>query len=404
MSHSRYGITASVLVSSGRAVFLPLVIIEDGRIAAVQSREHAETPRNLTVTDFPEGILAPGLVDIHIHGGGGHDVMEASDDALFRIERYLVGTGVTSYLPTTVTAPMESTLASLARLGDNIERASRGHAELRAQPLGVHLEGPFISHAKCGVHPLEHIQPPSIELFDRMWQAARGQIGMMTVAPELPGAIDLIQAAAKRNVCVSMGHSDSAREPVQLAVIRGARHATHTFNAMRPLDHREPGILGSVLSDSGITADIIADGIHVHPDVVRLFLQAKGPENAVLITDAISAAGMGDGSYRLGSLEVQVEGARCLHKGKLAGSVLRLDHAILNVMKFADWGIHKAVQLATLNPARVVGVATRQENGTTIPWKGVLESGADADIVVLAGAPQGTGLQAIKTIVRGVGI
>ena len=405
MSRLRYGISASLLVTAGQVIRQPLVIVEDGRIASVQSREHAETPANLAVHAFPDCTLAPGLVDIHIHGGAGHDVMEGDEAALACVERHLAKTGVTSYLPTTVTAPLDGTLISLEKLGAAIERAAHGNDELRAQPLGVHLEGPFISHAKCGVHPLEHIQPASVELFDRMWQAARQQVRIMTVAPEIPGAVELIAEASRRGICVSMGHSDSQTKPVQAAMAAGARHATHTFNAMRPLDHREPGILGEVLGQPQLTADIIADGIHVHPDVVRLFLQAKGPEHAVLITDAISATGMGDGRYRLGSFEVQVEGQRCLHDGKLAGSVLTLDCALHNAMQFAGWQLHEAIRLATLNPARVAGVATRMEAGKTVPWKGALEAGADADIVVLSGgAGVPSGVDVVRTIARGAGI
>jgi N-acetylglucosamine-6-phosphate deacetylase len=403
MSRLRYGISASLLVTAGQVIRQPLVIVEDGRITSLQSREHAETPTNLAVETFPDCTLAPGFIDIHIHGGAGHDVMEGHEPALARLERQLAKTGVTGYFPTTVTASVDSTLKSLEKLGAAIELASQSNGEPRAQPLGIHLEGPFISHAKCGVHPVEHIQPPSVELFDRMWTAAQAQVRLMTVAPEVPGAVELIAEASSRGVCVSMGHSDSEREPVRAAIAAGARHATHTFNAMRPLDHREPGILGEVLSQPQLTADIIADGIHVHPDVVRLFLQAKGPERAVLITDAISATGMGDGRYRLGSFEVQVEGQRCLLDGKLAGSVLTLDRALHNAMQFAGWHLQEAIRLVTLNPARVAGVATRLESRGAVPWKGTLEAGADADIVVLSGGGP-SGLNVVKTIARGAGI
>ncbi len=399
MSRRRYGIRASLLVTAGRIIPQPLVIVEDGRIASIESQERAETPSNLTVEEFPDCILAPGFIDIHIHGGAGHDVTEGDEAALACVERHLAKTGVTSYFPTTITAPLNVTLASLEKLGKAVERAAKSGGEARAQPLGIHLEGPFISHSKCGVHPLEHIQPPSLELFDRMWQASQRQVRLMTVAPEVAGAIELTAEASRRGVCVSMGHSDSKLEPVQAAIGAGARHATHTFNAMRALDHREPGIVGEVLSQSQVTADIIADGIHVHPDVVRLFLEAKGVERAVLITDAISATGMGDGRYRLGSLEVEVKGQHCLLDGKLAGSVLTLDRALRNAMRFSGWHLHEAIRLVTSNPARVAGLETRIEMGRTVPWKGTLEAGADADIVVLSGGS--SELRVVKTIARG---
>jgi N-acetylglucosamine-6-phosphate deacetylase len=398
MSSARYGITARVLLTPEERIERPLIVVEEGRIVSVASQEEAETPANLRVTDFPEGIVAPGFVEIHVHGGGGHDVMEGSEDALGRIERHLASTGVTSYFPTTVTAPLDSTLAALEKLGTAIERARQRREEGRAQPLGIHLEGPFLSHAKCGVHPREHIQPPSLELLERLWQAARGRIGMMTLAPEVAGAMEVIREGARRGVCVSLGHSNSGLEEAQAAIEAGARHATHTFNAMRALDHRDPGILGAVLADARLSADIIADGVHVHPEMVRLFLRAKGGEKAVLITDAISATGMGDGCYRLGGLEVEVRGERCLLVGKLAGSVLTMDRAVGNIMRFAGWSLQDAVRLATRNPAEVAGVSKRAGDGTGA-WKGMVAPGADADLVVLT--PSG---RVMETIARGVAV
>lgn len=212
---------------------------------------------------------------------------------------------------------------------------------------------------------------------------------MLTIAPEIPGAMEVIAEAAKRKVCVSIGHSDAELPVARDAVSAGARHATHTFNAMRPLDHREPGIIGEVLSDDRLTADIIVDGIHVAPEVVKLFLLAKGHERAVLITDAISATGMPDGRYQLGPIEVDVKDGKCTSGGSLAGSVLTMDRAVRNVTKFSNWNLREAVQAATLNPARAVGLSRRH---------GVLAQGADADFAVLS--PTG---EVLKTIVRGRG-
>jgi N-acetylglucosamine-6-phosphate deacetylase len=196
---------------------------------------------------------------------------------------------------------------------------------------------------------------------------------MMTVAPELEGALELIAVASARGVCVSLGHSDADFSATERAVVAGARHATHTFNAMRPLAHRDPGIVGSVLTDSRVTADIIADGIHLDPSIVKLVAQAKGPDRTVLITDATAATGMPDGRYRLGSMEVDVKDGRCTSDGKLAGSVLTMDRAVRNLARFAEWDLPLAVGAASRNPARVV----RSNN------KGVLAPGADADFIVL---------------------
>jgi N-acetylglucosamine-6-phosphate deacetylase len=208
----------------------------------------------------------------------------------------------------------------------------------------------------------------------------------MTIAPELPGALEVIAEAAKRGVCVSIGHSDSDMPTARKAVASGARHATHTFNAMRPLNHRDPGILGEVLSDDGITADLIADGIHVSPAVVKVFLQAKGSERAVLITDAISATGMPDGKYQLGPIEVDVKDGKCTANDSLAGSVLTMDRAIRNITQFANWTLRDAVRAATLNAAKAVAM----------PGYGILKAGVRADFAVLS--PKG---EVVKTIVGG---
>ena len=311
--------TATTLFTPRERIEQPLLLVEEGGIVEVTSRAHREVPGNCRLVDFGDGILAPGFIDIHIHGGAGHDVMEAGPGALPPVERLLASHGVTSYFPTTVTAPMDATLSALGRLADAIEAAERNPqtsdlqaGKLRARPLGIHLEGPFISHIRRGVHPPENLLAPSPAAFDGFWQAARGHIRVLTIAPELPGALEVIAQAAARGVCVSLGHSNADLDAARAGFAAGARHATHTFNAMRPLDHRDPGILGEVLTDTRLSADIIADGIHLDPVIVQLFLKAKGPEAAVLITDATAATGMPNGRYRLGSLEVEVKDGRCM--------------------------------------------------------------------------------------------
>jgi len=368
--------TANYLFTPLERVQQPLLLVEDHVIVEAGSRVASEVPHGVRVVNFGDAVLAPGFVDIHIHGGAGHDVMEADADGLSAVEQLLFKHGVTSYFPTTVTAPLDKTWSALDRLANAIESASRcdESRKVRARPLGIHLEGPFISHARRGVHPPQNLLLPTLPAFDRFWQAARGHIRVMTIAPELEGAGEVIAEAARREVCVSLGHSNSDLNSARAAVAAGARHATHTFNAMRPLDHRDPGILAEVLTDSRLSGDIIADGIHLDPTIVELFLKAKGVDGAVLITDAISATGMPDGRYRLGTFEVEVRNGRCLADGKLAGSVLTMDRAVRNVMHFAHWDLQQAIRLATLNPARVAGFTDR----------GKLEAGAVADFVVLS--------------------
>jgi N-acetylglucosamine-6-phosphate deacetylase len=369
----------------------PLLVVEDGLISEVSSRSMKNVPGNTSLVDFGDVVLAPGFVDIHMHGGAGLDLMRALPSDLPRLGRFLTTHGVTGYFPTTVAAPLDATCAALGRLADAIEAAATATDgnSVQARPLGIHLEGPFLSHKRRGVHPPENLLTPTVEIFERLWQAARGHVRMLTIAPEIAGSMEVIAEAARRKVCVSIGHSDAEMPIAQDAVKAGARHATHTFNAMRPLDHRDPGIIGEVLTDDRLSADIIVDGIHVAPAIVKLFLQAKGRERAVLITDSISATGMPDGRYQLGPIEVDVKDGKCTSNGSLAGSVLTMDRAVRNVTQFSDWSLRDAVRAATLNPAQSVGLSGQH---------GVLAQGIDADFTVLN--PAG---EVLKTIVHGQG-
>ena len=383
-------LTGATLFTPLERIDRPLLLLEDGVIAEATSQASREVPLGCRVVAFGDCVLVPGFIDIHNHGGGGHDVMEADPTALATCERLLAEHGVTAYLPTTLTAPVDSTLAALQRLADAIEAGASPSANgLRARPLGIHIEGPFLSHSRRGVHPPENLLRPSVAMFERFWQASRGHIKMMTIAPELEEALEVISVAVSRGVTVSIGHSDADFKSAQAAVTAGARHATHTFNAMRPFTHRDPGIIGEVLIDSRLTADIIVDGVHLDPAVVQLFLQAKGPERAVLISDATAATGMPDGHYVLGNLEIEVKDGKCLANGTLAGSVLTLDQAIRNVMKMEKWDLQQSLRPATLNPARVVNLDGRGE----------LKPGAVADLVVL-----GPGADVRATVVGGQGL
>ncbi len=327
----------------------PVITIADGLI---QSIEFAASSNEDTT-------LTPTFLDIHTHGAANHDVMEGTPEALSAISHFLAVSGVGQYLATTVTAPIDKTLRSLEGLANTVESHSHNGATL----IGIHLEGPFISHIKRGVHPSDYILPPSIELFDRFQQAARGHIRLMTIAPEVPGAVDLIAHAAKQGVRLSMGHSNATASETQTAIAAGAASATHTFNAMRSLNHREPGIIGTVLDDDRVFAELICDGVHVSPELVRLWLKAKGKEKAILVTDGISATGMPDGDYMLGTFHVTVANGRCyaaddLARGAhiLAGSVLTMDRAIANLLAFTGATLATAIRLASTNPAAMLGL------------------------------------------------
>jgi N-acetylglucosamine-6-phosphate deacetylase len=347
-------LTAERLWDGTRLLGLPAVVVEDGRIASISTRAAIEVPVDARVLDFPGATLAPAFLDVHIHGAKGHDAMEATPEALDAMSSFLASRGTGSFLATTVTAPLDATLRSLAGLAKIVAKPPVAG---QARPIGIHLEGPFLSHAKCGVQPVEHLLAPSIATFDRLFDAAEGHVRLMTLAPELPGAPELAAHATARGVRISLGHSNATAAET-LAVIRaGAVSATHTFNAMRPLNHREPGILGTVLTCDSLFAEMICDGVHIAPEIVKLWWKAKGPERAILMTDAMSAAGMPDGTYQLGGFPVEVAQGRAMARGVLAGSVLTLDRAITNFMEFTGASLEEALRLATVNPAAMTGLS-----------------------------------------------
>jgi len=366
-------VTAARLWDGQRFFNRPSVWIEEDRIVSLSGGESAN---RAVILDFPSATLAPAFFDVHIHGAAGHDVMEATPEALRAIGGFLGTHGTGAYLATTVTAPLDATLRAVSGLAKLIADPSLFDSGIRpmARPLGIHLEGPFLSHAKCGVQPVEHLLAPDIATFDRIFDAAEGTVRLMTIAPELPGAVEFIRHATKRGVRISLGHSNATAAETRAAIDAGAVSATHTFNAMRALDHREPGILGTVLITDSLFAELICDGIHVAPEMVRLWYRAKGPHRGTLVTDAMSAAGMPDGEYQLGGFAVQVAEGRATARGVLAGSVLTLDRALNNFMKFTGAQLEDALQLLTANPAGM----TRLESSV-----GSLAEGRAANLVAL---------------------
>ena len=338
-------LTAGTLITAIGTVVRPAITVgSDGVIEDISSDTSIKS----------KSVLTPAFFDIHIHGAAGYDVMDANPRELATVQRFLASRGTGRYLPTTVTASMDATLLALERLAEAIQATT---PEGEAVPLGIHLEGPFLSHAKRGVHPAELLQPPSIELFERLQQAAHGCIRLLTLAPETPGALDLIRYASGRGVRVSVGHTNATAAETLAGIAAGATSATHTFNAMRALDHREPGVAAVVLDSPELYAELICDGIHVAPAMVRMWRWLKG-ERAILVTDGISATGMGDGEYRLGALAVTVRGDRCTlsdSPGTLAGSVLTLERAVTNLMEFTGCSLEEAVHCASSHPARMLG-------------------------------------------------
>lgn len=363
-------ITAARLVAAEEVVENPIVTIEDGVISSIGLRSGAELPTGQH-RDFPGCTLVPALFDVHMHGGMGHDVMEATPEAFRAIGQFLARNGVGAYLATTMTAPIDAILKSLSGVAKFINSREFG-----TRPLGIHIEGPFLSPHKRGCHPTNLLQTPSVWLFDRMWQASEGNIRLMTIAPELPSAPEVIAHATSRGVRVSLGHSNAIASEAEAGVHAGATSATHTFNAMRAFDHRAPGILGEVLTNEDLYAELICDGFHVDPAAVNIWWRCKGRARAILVTDAMSAAGMPDGNYKLGELTVSVKGGKAeIDENTLAGSTLTLNRGVKNFIEFTGVPIESAARLASRNPARMTGL-----NGEV----GSLSPGRNADITVLS--------------------
>jgi N-acetylglucosamine-6-phosphate deacetylase len=368
------------------------VVIEDGTITAVGRREEIVAPKGAKDHDARIHVLVPGFVDVHIHGAGAHDVMEATPEALEIVAATVAPHGTTSLVATTVTAPTDEICRSLEGIARYIQTpANQGPPEsARAQMTGIHLEGPFIHPHRRGVHPPESLAQPSVATLNRFLEAANGCARILTLAPELPGALEVIDKARAAGLTVAIGHTDATYEQAHSGIQHGAHHAVHVFNAMRPFSHRETGVLGAVLTDSTVTAEVIADGIHVDDPAIRLLLAAKGTRGVILVSDGTAATGMPDGTYRLGPFEFTVSGGVCRNaEGRLAGSTLTLDRAVRHLASLGV-SLREAVQMATLNPARRLGLEGK---------KGVIAPGADADLVVLDEK-----LQIAGVMTRGVGL
>jgi N-acetylglucosamine-6-phosphate deacetylase len=362
------------------------ILFRDGVMEEIGSREALTLPSGAQEISALDKIAVPGFIDVHIHGAGGHDVMEGSAEALTAVASTVARHGTTSIVATTVTANPDDTVRSIEGIAKYIcDQHESGSG--RAEVLGLHFEGPFISPVRRGVHPAEWISLPSAELLERFLQAADGKAQILTIAPELLGAAPCIDAARKAGMVVAMGHTNATYEQARAAIARGARHAVHVYNAMRPFSHRDSGVIGAVLTSPEVSAELIADGVHVDEAAMRLLLQAKGAGGVVLISDGISATGMPDGKYLLGQFEVTVSGGVCRNtEGKLAGSTLTLDRALRNVVGLGA-SLGDAVRMLTTNPASLLGLEFK---------KGALRTGADADIVLLD-----ENLQVNQVFVRG---
>ena len=318
---------------------------------------------NETVFDATGKIIIPGMIDVHIHGGYDIDAMDANSDGLVTLGKEMLKEGVTTYFPTTMTQAPEAIEAALTAAKEAKEKGA--HFEY------IHLEGPYVSKKRAGAQPLEHIVPANIEQF-KQWQEASGNlIKLVTYAPEEEGALEFEQYLAETGVVGTMGHTDAIDGQLKN---RKITHATHLYNQMRGLHHREPGVVGHVLLNPDVMVEVITDGIHIHPDMVKLAYKLKGPKKVSVITDAMRAKGLEDGLYELGGQPVHVkDGSARLEDGTLAGSILKMDQAFRNVIEFTGCSIEDAVLMTSVNQAEEFGLNN----------KGALAVGKDADFVVM---------------------
>jgi N-acetylglucosamine-6-phosphate deacetylase len=358
---------------TGGTILTPDIVLKDHNLVIDSGKILGITPNAPSapivdeIIDVKGFFVTPGFIDIHVHGAVGSDTMDATGEAIQGMGNFFSQHGVTSFLPTTVAASASDIQLAIK----NVSAASR--SSNGARHLGIHLEGPYLSHEYRGAQPAKHLRSANPDEY-KYWFESK-EVRLITVAPEIEGVPDLIRAGKNEGIEFALGHTGATYEQVNADVDFGLRQATHTFNGMPAFHHRYPGALGAVLSDDRIWAQIIADGIHVHPAIVKFLVKAKGIERTILITDAIRATGMPDGDFALGDQMVHVkDGVARTDAGGLAGSTLTMDQALRNVMKFADISLSEALPMAT----RVPAAAMKLEN-----HKGSIAPGFDADIVVL---------------------
>ena len=359
-------ISAGTVLAADRDLTPGFVHIEHGRFSRVASGPPPTADPSLA---FPDGSLVPGLIDLQVNGGAGVDCLRAIPEHYDILGRYLAATGVTGYLATIVSAPLEE-----MRHAVDVAGAAAGRPGPRPVMLGVHLEGPYLNPLRRGAHRPQDLRHPSLREMVETHRRAKGVLRMVTLAPELEGAEAVVRWLASEGVVPAIGHTDAGYDEVVAAAGWGARMATHVFNAMRGFHHREPGAAGAALLTPGLTVGVVADLVHLHAGALQLIARVAGMGRIALVTDAIAAAGMGRGTFSLGAQTVEVrDGVPRLADGTLAGSVLAMIRGVHNFAQAASVPLREAVQAASLIPARLLGLSQ----------KGRIARGCDADLAIL---------------------
>jgi N-acetylglucosamine-6-phosphate deacetylase len=347
-------VNARIVIPSG-VIENGLLTVKEGIITQIReaSPDGQGLDPELHRIDAQGNWIIPGFIDVHVHGGGGHDFMDADADGISAITKFHAANGTTSLLATTLTASRDDLTAVI----DRVNGFMSGPMPY-TQIVGVHLEGPFVNVKWKGAQNPAYILPPQPEWLDEWVSRFPGVIKIQTLAPELEGSIEYIEKLASNGIVPSCGHTDATYEQIIEAADHGLRHAVHTFNAMTPLHHRQPGTVGAVLTDDRITAEVIADGHHVHPAGIKLITRAKGSHNVILVTDAMAAAGMPDGEYDLGGLPVHMKCgvARLKENDSLAGSTLTMIRAVQYLVRTVGVSLEEASRMASANPARQLGI------------------------------------------------
>ncbi|GGA96853.1 N-acetylglucosamine-6-phosphate deacetylase [Macrococcus hajekii] len=343
------------------------IIIEGKQIDSISPGEYTGP---LECHDLAGRHVLPGFIDIHIHGGYGEDFMDADLMGLHHLSHSLLSEGTTSYLATTMTQSEEAITTALSTLKEYHTRQSEQDAEM----LGIHLEGPYISEFKVGAQNPDFVQRPSVNNILRLQESAGQLIKIITFAPEVEGA-DKVLETLHHDIIFSMGHTVATFDEMNKAASHGARHITHLYNAATPFEHRSPGAFGAAWTNEALSTEIIVDGIHSHPAAVDIAYRLKGPERMFLITDAMRAKGMADGTYDLGGQNVIVKNHSArLADGTLAGSILKMNEGLKNLIAYTDRSIEELWRVTSFNQAQSLGISDR---------KGSIKQGKDADLVVL---------------------